>query len=462
MIITPKAIRLVWLGLLGVPVYAVNFGLARLLTRLEPFAAAGTAYGSYLFQLLPVSILYLIALRTVFRHRAETRPDPQALIVILVFAALYRALLVPTTPVLSTDIYRYIWDGRAQAHGINPYRYAPEDEALASLRDQDVYPLINRRGSPTIYPAGAQLFFHVLYRAGVKSPSAFKAVVALFDMGSICVLILILFHLKLPAERVLAYAWHPLVIYELANNGHLDGVMVFFVLLAMLLLLKSRPAMSAASLALAASLKLYPLFLVPALVAKKKWRVCLLVGVVFLALYLPFLSAGKQILGFLPEYFKNPNESYNLGLKAFLLDILPISNHLVITVVFFAVLSAAAIWVWFIPKNPISALWYAYMLAGLLFVFAAGSLQPWYLVLVLPFLALFFSPAWLYFSFAVCLSYLTFLSPDSTVPAWVEPVEYVPFFILLSIEYMAFFRPKWGIFPAAADIHPIKEKISKM
>ena len=51
---------------------------------------------------------------------------------------LMRALLLFAPP-HSTDIYRYIWDGRVQADGINPYRYVPADPALAHLRDAAIY-----------------------------------------------------------------------------------------------------------------------------------------------------------------------------------------------------------------------------------------------------------------------------------------------------------------------------------
>ncbi|RJQ74315.1 MAG: DUF2029 domain-containing protein [Desulfobacteraceae bacterium] len=447
---TQKAIWLACLGAMGIPVYAVNFGLAEILAGFGPLAAGGTAYSSYLYQLLPLSIFYLVALRIVFYPAAGKERSHSALIAVLVFAGLYRIFLVPAAPVLSTDMYRYIWDGRVQAHGINPYRYAPQDQALEALRDQAIYPRINRPPSPTIYPAGAQILFYVLNRAGIHTLPAFKTVLTVFDMGSVCVLILILLHLKLPVERVLAYAWHPLVIYELANNGHLDGVMVFFVLAALLFLLKGRTALSVSSLALAASLKLWPLALLPALANEKKLRNGLLLGLVFLGLYLPYLPAGKQILGFFPEYFKNPHESYNLGLKVYLLMIFPASHHLAITAVLSAALAAAAAAVWFVPKNAVSALWFAYMLTGLVFVLASGSLQPWYIVSIIPFLALFFSPAWIYFSLVICLSYLTFLTPDHTPPEWVRAVEYVPFFILLSLEYIAFFNPRRIWFPMAS------------
>ena len=78
---------------------------------------------------------------------------------VAVFGLLFRATLLPASPTLSDDIYRYVWDGRVQAAGINPYRYAPASEALAHLRDGTIYPGVNHREIPTIYPPAAQALF---------------------------------------------------------------------------------------------------------------------------------------------------------------------------------------------------------------------------------------------------------------------------------------------------------------
>src|SRR5439155_24445470 len=85
--------------------------------------------------------LYLLAAWLALRARA-TR---STFVIVIVFAALFRLSILFTAPYLSDDIYRYIWDGRVQAAGINPYRYIPADPALARLRDDKIYPKINRR-----------------------------------------------------------------------------------------------------------------------------------------------------------------------------------------------------------------------------------------------------------------------------------------------------------------------------
>ncbi len=93
-------------------------------------------------------------------------PERAGVVVVLVAGALFRVVLVPTPPVLSDDLYRYLWDGRVQAAGISPYRYAPAAPELAPLRDDLVWPGINRKPVRTIYPPLAQAVFAVTWRLG--------------------------------------------------------------------------------------------------------------------------------------------------------------------------------------------------------------------------------------------------------------------------------------------------------
>ena len=100
--------------------------------------------------------LYAVAAWVVWRAPARR----STLLLLVLFAAAFRLSVLFAPPALSDDIYRYIWDGRVQAAGINPYRHIPAADALGFLRDADVYPNINRRDyAPTIYPPLAQMIF---------------------------------------------------------------------------------------------------------------------------------------------------------------------------------------------------------------------------------------------------------------------------------------------------------------
>ena len=59
---------------------------------------------------------------------------------VLAVAAAMRLAVLAAPPYLSSDIYRYVWDGRVAAAGINPYRYIPTDPQLEHLRDPEIFP----------------------------------------------------------------------------------------------------------------------------------------------------------------------------------------------------------------------------------------------------------------------------------------------------------------------------------
>src|SRR3972149_11922990 len=106
--------------------------------------------------------LYLGSVWSVFRGRADGRVMTTVLIA---FSVAFRIILLWTQPVLSDDIYRYVWDGKGQAAGINPYLYPPESPELSHLRDDVIYPFINRPWARTPYPPGAQRLFRGIYAA---------------------------------------------------------------------------------------------------------------------------------------------------------------------------------------------------------------------------------------------------------------------------------------------------------
>ena len=98
---------------------------------------------------------------------AERTPTSRALWLIFGVGIMLRIYVLLFDPLLSTDIFRYIWDGRVQAAGINPYRYFPAHDALAHLRDAVIFPRINRADyAVTIYPPVAEFFFLMVTRIG--------------------------------------------------------------------------------------------------------------------------------------------------------------------------------------------------------------------------------------------------------------------------------------------------------
>ena len=243
--------------------------------------------------------VYLSALGLAWRC-----PRPwRAAALILGVAAAMRIAVIASPPYLSSDIYRYVWDGRVIAAGVNPYRYIPADPHLAALRDPAVYPNINRANyARTIYPPAAEAIFSAVTRIS-DSPAAIKAAMVAFEAIAVFLLLRLLALSGLPPTRIAIYAWHPLPLWEFAGSGHIDAAIVMLVALA-LWSRRRRPQSFFAGLALAGAtlVKFYPAVILPALWQRRDWRMPAVFAVAIILAYLPFAGVGRRVLGFLPHY----------------------------------------------------------------------------------------------------------------------------------------------------------------
>jgi alpha-1,6-mannosyltransferase len=244
-------------------------------------------------------VAYLLAVRLVLRHPLPAR----SLWIVLAVAAALRAALLPAPPFLSSDIYRYVWDGRVQVAGINPYAHVPADPALAPLRDAAVFPHINRATyAPTIYPPAAQAFFALLAILGAGVTGMKLALVACEAAAVLCLLRLLRLA-GLPPQRVLIYAWNPLALWSFAADGHVDALAIALLAAALLCRARRRDGLAGAVLAAAALVKFLPVVAAPAFLrGGRLWRPALAGVAVIAVLYAPYLSAGSRVLGFLSGY----------------------------------------------------------------------------------------------------------------------------------------------------------------
>ena len=423
---------IVGLGLVSGALYLYNFRLQVFFEEIPLVAKSSIHF--YVFLFLVLSLLYLMGIYLVFKYSTIWKRSRSLVPVIILFALLFRAVLVPADPaVLSGDMYRYIWDGRVQQNGINPYRHPPDAEELKSQRDEHIYPQINRKSYPTLYPAGAQLFFRLFYMIAGDDVSGYKGLMTLFDMLTLFVLLALLKAYRHDGWRLLIYAWNPLVIFEIAYSGHLEGLTVFWMVLACYLSAIHRHIPGAAALAVSSAIKLYPALLLPALLSRgQRIKGGLAFAITIVLLYVPFLGAGSKVLGFLPIYLQNPYESFNLGLKTVLMQLMPQIHYSLWSIVFLLGLAAAGLYVFFKDKHPNLTIRYAFILMGLLVVLMPASLHPWYVIILIPFLCFYPAVAWLLFSCMVTLSYLKYVSPTGIMPAWILVLEYGLLFALLA------------------------------
>lgn len=264
------------------------------LTVVTPFAFHAGGDNAFIALAIPASLLTLMATRV-----AERTPTKRALWLIFGIGFLLRIYVLLFDPLLSTDIFRYIWDGRVQAAGINPYRYFPAHDALAHLRDAVIFPRINRADyAGTIYPPVAEFFFLMVTRIG-ENVNVMR--LALLGCEAVIVTLVILFlrRMERPTTRVVAYFWHPLPIWEIANNGHVDALAVALMMLGLWVALTGRAMRGAVMIALGLLVKPY---VAPALAPIWRpwdWKMPLAVIAVIALCYFPYLSVGSGVFGFL-------------------------------------------------------------------------------------------------------------------------------------------------------------------
>jgi alpha-1,6-mannosyltransferase len=247
--------------------------------------------------------IYLVAVTRLLPRLPERR----SLIVVVAVAAIMRLMVLPAAPFLSSDIYRYVWDGVVQDHGISPYRYVPADPALASLRDAAIFPRINRATyARTIYPPAAQLLFGAV---AAVSPTVFAMKLAItgFEALAIGIAAALLGFGGRPASGIAVYAWSPVSVWEFAGNGHIDAVAIFCLGLALLAVWRGHRMMIGAALGAAVLVKLLPAVVAPAYWrvrdGGRAWVVPVTVIAVIVAGYAIYLGkAGAGVLGFLPGY----------------------------------------------------------------------------------------------------------------------------------------------------------------
>jgi hypothetical protein len=395
--------------------------------------------------------LMLLAFVLVRRHPALLRAA-------IVAGLLFRLLSVLGPPRLSDDVYRYVWDGRVQAHGIQPYRHAPDAPALAELRD-DAWSKINHPQLSTIYPPLAEMAFALLARLGA-GPSGFRFAMGLFDFGVVLALVWLLRRVGGAPENVLLYAWNPLAVLETAGSGHIEPLGLLFLVLWAICLARRRWVGATLALAAAIDVKLVAALLVPGYLR----RAGAIAGIaLLLAVALPFVPyaiAGGPLTGTgLAAYAGSweHNASFYAGIEAatrWLDSVVPL-NELVASLHH----ALGARWFpWDLLARHAFPRDLARALAGLiLFVFAwtAGrglglapqrealrtigaalllspTVHPWYLLWLLPFAAASRTWSWLVWSALAPLAYWSGAAGD--VPWAVRAVEYVPLLILLAWE----------------------------
>ena len=366
-------------------------------------------------------------------------PARTAVPLLVVGAVALQVLAVQVPPRMTDDYYRYAWDGRVQAAGIDPYRFAPVDPATASLRDDWLFPpsappcatdvractRLNHPTSPTIYPPVAQAAFWLLHvvtaplgpdGGGALALQVAAALVALATTGA---LLLVLRRTGGDPRRAVLWAWCPTVVLEAGNNAHVDVVAALLVVVALGGAARGHPVRAGLAVGAAVATKLLPVLLLPALLAGawRRWRpaaaMLAAAAVVVVAGYLPHVVAvGPRVLGFLPGYLDEEGYGGGRGRFARLGPWLP---DAVAALVALALVAGTAVAVARRgdPARPWAG---ATVLVGVAFAIG-GVTYPWYALLLVALVALGGRAEWLALAVAAYPGYFAAALPVSYVAA---------------------------------------------
>ena len=364
--------------------FLIRGGGAATLAAFVALAVTQASLGSPLFfsiSAVPCVVYALLVLR-LLRSLAPAEPDHEEvsnrrlLTLALLFAVAFRLPLAIGPVGYDSDMVRYIYDGRLQRLGYNPFLVTPSDPAVAATHT-DFTRLMPSRNAQTPYPAAAQLFFRLVVTIS-ESPLAMKLAMVLCDLLTVAVLLAWLRSTRRSPWLALLYAWNPLVILEAAHSGHMDALGVLWIAVAAWMLSTGRGMRAVIAFVLAVASKLLPIVLLPLFWKRVRLRDAAIGILVLAALYYPFRSAGTLPLGAVPNVIAaiRFNGPLFMGVRLLLT---PQAAAVI------AVLAGLGIAAWMRARRPASdpAAWAWPMAVSLA---AAPVVYPWYLLYLTPFL----------------------------------------------------------------------------
>lgn len=311
---------------------------------------------------------------------------------ILLVACALRLFLLGQEP--SDDLYRYVWEGRIQLEGLNPYSVAPADSCTLHLRDE-VWSGINHKEYPTIYGPLAQLVFKLSALVS-GTVLGMKIIILLFDLATLVLLWIILSSYKRRSNELLLYALHPITLYSFGIEGHLECMVLFFLVAGFLSYRQRWYALLFISLGAAVAIKMTALMFLPLFIQKKTIR------------YLPFfvipllaaIPYGLDITTLFTVMVKFGAQFRFNGFVYTIADLCTSGTAaLLISVVLFAGIYG---WHFFLTPDPVRASAHV----GIAFLLTSPTAHPWYFTIVAVVVVLYPVRSWILLSATVGLSWL--------------------------------------------------------
>ncbi len=371
---------------------------------------------------------------------------------ILGLGIFFRVLFLYSSPELSNDFYRFLWDGHLMRIGVNPFLHTP-----SQIIDKITFPLADSlyegmgslsQSNYTCYPPLHQFIF--LLSAWVSPFSItgslifLHVIMILAAIGNTILIYKLLKQWNIARSNLVLFVLNPFVIIELTGNLHFEGIMIFFIVYSLYLLVKNRYFLAAVMFGLAISIKLIPLILIPLLIHKLKIKkgmvFSVLSGLTFIILFFPFFSNEmvNHFFASLELYFQS--FEFNASLYYIIRSIgYTITGYNIIRTAGVVLAALSFLTILLIAFKSDTSRWkqtvQAMMFTMIVFYIFSTTVHPWYIapiVVLSVFTSYRFVIVW---SFLIILSYIAYSNTEFKENLWLLGIEYVTVLITFFVEY---------------------------
>lgn len=391
------------------------------------FLLGGGEIEKYTFAIIISSLFFLISSLILFKISLTGK---EVLILLVLFFAI-KSLFIFQAPVGSDDYYRYLWDGKISVNGINPFKYAPEDENLKQFSSEELPKKVSYPTMKSIYFPVAQWIFAVGYLVSGENIMGIKIILLLSEVLILICLYLLLQKRKIDIKNILIYSALPLTAFQFFTDAHIDLAGAALLLASVTLYYYNKKIFAYILLGLSISVKpvgflLIPIYFLDAKGVREKSLALFAPVIVFVTTFLPYILSGTPLdtlLNFSAKWTFN-GAIYNT-LK------LVIENNMIVRILCGVLFVLVYALITFSKKELLKKVFLSILF---LIIFSPVTHQ-WYLIWFIIFLPLVKSFSGIYIAAAVSVSFFTVLNYLNG-EGWVEftvvlLIEYVPLVFLL-------------------------------
>lgn len=329
---------------------------------------------------------------------------------IIFISFVLRFILLFVNPLTSDDYFRYLWDGKIQSEGLNPYKYSPQE--LIQFQEKEIFPFVSFPEIKTIYPPFSQIIFYTSYTLFGPAVIGLKIIYLFFDIGVIYFLFLILKHLGVNTNYIFLYTFAPLILFEFFINAHIDIILLFFLSGSIYFSLKNKIFLSFMFLGASVMSKTYSLIFLPVLFihylkSGNNFKLTLkgLTGFLFSFLIIFLYSDGiinifDTMINYMNHWYSN-NLPYKVIL--FFSDLVGGAGHTLVRIILLVLFSVFYIIILLSRFDFIMKI----MMTAFCYLFFSHTVHPWYVSVLVLLLPLCFNYCFFFWSGIIGLTNLT-------------------------------------------------------